>query len=416
MKKLICLLMSVCSTAALVVSCTPKESDNGFKPALDVNTECNLKLAGNYSNFQAMEDAFDRFNKYYPKVTLDIVKIDSYENSIGNVLDSKDKPNIFFSFPWMIGNEKYESVVKHMENLSDPKLNLNLSNIRPGLLTKDKDGNVLEMPMFTRTYGMFINNELFKKENLNVPTNYNELLTVCGAFKEKGYENPMMGYTLKEGNSWMNAVAYPMFLATLSKTEGAIAKANSLDPSAGEYMRDALTAVTNLISNECIDTEACKSIANNYEKVLERFAIGDVPMMICGEDTSSKKDIVKFDYSYAPIPLTSEGGYFADCISRSLSVNKNCENLDMTNEFMRFLLSENELNELAVKKLLLSPTKDYSFYSIYAPFGQVPQNRILYPEGLGVKSTANDQLKLAAFKVGKGEMTVQQAIDNYGKF
>ena len=140
MKKLLCTLLSVFSVA-LTVSCAPKKEK--FKPALDVETKCNIKIAGDYDNFEAMEAEFDRFNAYYPNVSLDYVKLDDYQNSLGNNLDSADKPNIFFSYTWMIGNSKYDPVVKHMENLSDPKLKLNLDCVRPGLINKDKDGNII---------------------------------------------------------------------------------------------------------------------------------------------------------------------------------------------------------------------------------------------------------------------------------
>lgn len=53
-------------------------------------------------------------------------------------------------------------------------------------------------------------------------------------------------------------------------------------------------------------------------------------------------------YSFAPIPLSEEGGYFIDSPSVEYSVNKTCDNLDMTNEFMHFLISREELNKMAL--------------------------------------------------------------------
>ena len=425
MKKLMTTLLSVASITAVLASCSSSNNEE-FKPALDVETTCNIKVVGDYSNFEAMEAEFDRFNVYYPNVSLDYVKLDDYKNTLGTVLEGNDKPNIFFSYTWMSGNEKYDPIFKHMENLSDPSLKLNLDCIRPGLLNRNKDGNVLMVPIFSRSYGMLVNNDLFKKEGIALPNSWSELLSACSAFIEKGYSNPMMGYSLKSSSSFMNTIAYPMFLATLAKTEGALDKANALDPAAGEYMREALTAVSNLVSNNCINITECDKIEDNYEKVILRFFEGDVPMMICAEDTPSgtKKRESKseaysanpFEYSFSPIPVTDNGGYFVDSPSRLLSVNKNCDNLDMTNEFMRFLISKKELNVLAASKLLITPTKEISFDSLYAPFAKIPQDRTFSPEGLGVKDPLLVQVRNASYKVGKGEMSIQQAIDNYGKF
>ena len=44
--------------------------------------------------------------------------------------------------------------------------------------------------------------------------------------------------------------------------------------------------------------------------------------------------------------------------SVEFSVNKDCDDLDMTNEFMRFLVTKKELNEMASVKRLVTPTSD----------------------------------------------------------
>ena len=117
-----------------------------------------------------------------------------------------------------------------------------------------------------------------------------------------------------------------------------------------------------------------------------------------------------------PIPLTDEGGYFIDSPSIEFSVNKDCNDLDMTNEFMRFLISTGELEQMASAKRLITPTADLSFDSVYAPFGQVPSERTISPEVLGITDQLTVQIKNAAFLVGKGEVTVDEAVAMYGTF
>jgi len=96
------------------------------------------------------------------------------------------------------------------------------------------------------------------------------------------------------------------------------------------------------------------------------------------------------------------------------SVNKNCGNLDMTNELMRFLITNEELNEMASLKRLVTPTTDLSFDSVYAPFGQVPSERILSPEVIGILDPLTVQIRNAAYRVGTGELTVDEAAAMYG--
>ena len=118
---------------------------------------------------------------------LSYVKLDDYNNVLGTALESSDKPNIFFSYAWMIGNEKYASVSSHMEELSDASLGLQLDCIRPGLINHDAQDRVLLVPVFSRTYGMLVNNDLFRKEGVSVPTTWAELLAVCETLRGKGY-------------------------------------------------------------------------------------------------------------------------------------------------------------------------------------------------------------------------------------
>ncbi|MER2150157.1 MAG: ABC transporter substrate-binding protein [Candidatus Limivicinus sp.] len=428
MKKLLCIVLVMCTLVSLT-ACggkTQEETAAGFKPSLDTGTSCSITVAGSYDNFEALEAEFDRFNEIYPNVRLSYVKLDDYSNTLGTVLEGKDKPNIFFTYASMIGNEKYDSVFSHMEVLSDPALALDLDCIRPGLINRDAEGRVLMVPVFSRTYGMLVNNDLFKKEGLSVPTTWAELMALCEAFRSKGYASPMMGYSLKSSSCFMYTVAYPMFAATLAENPDALALANKLDPAAGEYMRPALEAVEQLIRNDCIDLDACDQIEDNYTQVILRFFEGDVPMMICAGDTVSgtkKRESqseafskAPFTYTFSPIPLTDEGGFFIDSPSVEFSVNKNCDNLDMTNEFMRFLITNKELNEMASKKRLVTPTNDLSFDTVYVPFGQVPSERTISPEVLGITDPLTVQIRVAAFQVGKGELSIDEAVAMYGSF
>ena len=428
MRRLLCVILFICILVSLT-ACGGKpqeETAAGFKPSLNTSTSCSITVVGSYDNFEALEAEFDKFNEIYPNVQLSYVKLDDYNNVLGTTLESNDKPNVFFSYTWMMGNEKYASVCAHMEELSDSALRLNLDCIRPSLLNHDAEGHVFMAPVFSRTYGMLVNNDLFKKEGLSIPTTWTELAAVCEAFRSKGYASPMMGYSLKSSGCFMYTVAYPLFAAALAENPEALALANELDPAAGEYMRPALEAVEQLIQNGCIDMNECDKIEDNYTKVILRFFEGDVPMMICAGDTVSgtkKRESqseafasAPFDYAFAPIPLTDDGGYFIDSPSIQFSVNKNCENLDMTNEFMRFLITNEELNAMASVKRLVTPTKDLSFDTVYAPFGQVPAERTIFPEVIGIKDPLTGQIRVAAFRVGKGEITIDEAVAMYGSF
>ena len=426
MKKMLCVILGALLAIVPTACISRAKAESAFQPRLDTDTSCQITVIGSYSNFEALETEFDRFNEFYPDVEMSYWKPDDYNNLLGTVLESSNAPNIFFSYQWMCGNEKYQQVYDHMEDLSDPQIGLDLDCLRTGLLNLDADGHLLMVPVFARNYGMLVNNDLFAKEGLQVPTTWEELLAVCEAFLSKGYASPMMGYSAGSSGCLMNILVYPEVVAALSKDPEALRAANEMNPSAGEYMRPAMEAMMQLIGNGYINLEKCDEISDNYTQVILRFFEGDVPMMICTGDTVSgtgKRESqseafskAPFSYSFTPIPLSEAGGYFIDSPSIQFSVNKTCDNLDMTNEFMRFLVSRQELNRMASSKRLVTPTTDLSFDAVYAPFGQVPAERIFCPEVIGITDSLATQVRNAAYQVGIGAVTIDEAVSQYGSF
>ena len=429
MKKIIYMLLAVVMVFGLSACGSENQeaaTEEGFNPSLETSTDCHITVAGGYDNFEALEAEFDSFNSYYPNVELMFTKVDDYNNMIGMVLDGNDAPDIYVNYSWMYGREQYKSSIDHAEDLSDPALGLDLDCIRSNIILNTSDGTLPMVPVFANTYGMLVNNSLFEKEGLSVPTTYEELVEVCKAFREKGYENPMMGFSKEETTSLFTLTSYPFFCETVADDAEAVKKLNALEPSAGEYMRPTLEKMEQFLSDGCVNLDACAEIEDNYEAVILRFFEGDVPMMICSGDTVSgtkKRESLSeafianpFEYSFAPVPMSDEGVSFLDIPNLQFSVNKDSENLDMANEFMRFLVTSQELNEMAQNKGLMSPTKDLSFNSMYAAFGNVPESRVLSPEVFGLTDDAVIQLSQAVYAVGTGEMTLDEAIDSFGTF
>ena len=430
MKKAMCMFLAVLMILGLTACGAEKQeaapTEAGFKPALDSSSSCHISVAGGYSNFEALEAEFDRFNEYYPNVDLTFTKVDDYNNMIGMVLNGNDAPDIYVNYSWMYGREQYQDSIDHAENLADPSLGLDLDCIRSNMILNTGDGTLPMIPVFSNTYGMLVNNDLFKKEGLSVPATYQELVAVCNAFREKGYENPMMGFSREETTSLFTLTIYPFFCGTLAQDEEAVKKLNSLDPSAGEYMRSSLEKIVQFLNDSCVNLDACAEIENNYEAVILRFFEGDVPMMTCSGDTVSgtkKREsrseafLAKpFSYSFVPVPMSDEGAVFLDMPNLQFSVNKESANLEMANEFMRFLVTSRELSEMAQNKGLMSPTKDLSFNSMYAAFGSIPESRIISPEVLGLTDDAVIQLRMAVYGVATGAMTIDEAIAGFGTY
>ncbi len=429
MKKTMCMLLTAVMITGLAACSQQKQEETaqeGFRPSLDTALEGHINFAGGYDNFEALEAEFDRFNDYYPNVELMYTKIDDYNNMIGTVLNGNDAPDIYVNYSWMYGREQYRSSIDHAEDLADPALGLDLGCIRSNIILNTDDGTLPMIPVFANTYGMLVNSSLFEKEGLSIPTTYGELVAVCGAFRGKGYENPMLGFSREETTSLFTLMAYPYFCGTVADDAEAVTKLNGMDPAAGAYMRPTLEKIAQFMDSGCVDPEACAEIENNYDAVIMRFFEGDIPMMTASGDTvsgtakreSRSEAFIEnpFSYTFVPIPLSDDGAQFLDIPNLQFSVNKESRNLDMANEFMRFLITSEELSGMAQKKGLMAPTRDLSFNSMYAAFGEVPESRILSPEVIGLTDDAVIQLRLAAYGVGTGAMTVDEAVAGYGTF
>ena len=411
------------------VSQEQKDSQNQkasqeFTPKYASDTEFKISVAGTYSNFESLESAFERFYAHYPNGEIEYTYLDDYGNTIVHALAGQEPPDIYVIQPWMYGNDQYELLFDSAENLSDETLEMNLDCIRPGV-RGEMDGETLALPIFATSYGILVNRDIFEKEDLDIPTNYDELVATCEKLKSAGYDSPVMGANISTTPGIGYTFSYPMFAKTVMDDSSMEADLNELNPAAGEAMRESLTRLKEFVDIGCIDIDKCTAeIEDDYNGVIMRFFEGDVPMMLCSGDivSGTKKRESKseafsenpFKYDFYVAPSGDQGGYYMDSISILFGVNKNSENLDMANEFMRFLTSEEELGLMAQEKRLITPTKDYSLDEVYASLADFPKERTITFSDVELLDTAVKQYRSAAYEVINGELTVDEAVANYG--
>ncbi|WP_287387612.1 ABC transporter substrate-binding protein [Lachnospira sp.] len=422
-------IVSVVFAAILLVSvpgCEKSKSESKeFRPKYDANINYKISVVGTYANFESLESEFERFYSYYPNGEIGYTYLDDYSNTIGPALAGQEPPDIYVVQPWMYGNEKYADLFNNAQDLSDEKLDIDLDCIREGVSWEMEDGQILTLPIFATSYGMLVNMDIFEKEGLKVPETYGELLDVSKKLKAAGYESPVMGANTMTTPGIGYTFAYPMFAKTVKDDRSVEDALNNLDPLAGETMRNSLTRLKEFVDSECIDINKCsREIENDYDAVIMRFFEGDVPMMLCSGDVVSgtKKRESKseafsnnpFKYDFYIAPSGDDGGYYMDSISILFCVNKNSANIDMTNEFIRFLTSQKELGLMAQEKRLITPTKDYSLDEVYASLSGFPDNRTISFRDTEILDTTVKQFRAAAYAVINNTMTVDEAVEKYG--
>ena len=372
-----CSILIFCAIVNLgFVSCNKHKKETAFVPRLDTQTKCRIEIAGRYQNFEALEAEFDRFNEFYPNVELAYTYLDNYKKSISTTLASQNAPDIFMTFPWMLDKSNYNPLLENAENLADSKnTGIELSAVNQKLLFPLADGSIPMVPVLCAANGMLVNEELFKKEKIAIPRTWPQLIEACQKFKDAGYKSPILAEN--SANSIMGSLVFPYFTKEVMNKPDAISKLNKLEAEAGEYMRTTLELVESFKKQGFMDLEECSKIKDNYSAVIMRFFEGDVPMMLASADIVSgtkKREVLSeaftnnpFKYSFCAVPVMEKGGAVLQVPSIEFSVNKNSQNLEMANEFMRFLLRTEELNNLAKIKRLITCSTVYSFDDVYAP-------------------------------------------------
>ena len=412
------MVLSICCLGG----CKKKNKNAVFVPRFDAQTKCKIEIAGRYQNFEALEAELDRFNEFYPNVELSYTYLDNYKNTIGTALAGQDAPDIFMTFPWMLDKTSYDPLLENAENLADSKATgIELSAVNQKLLFYMDNGSLPMVPVLCAANGMLVNEDLFKNENIAIPQNWEQLVDACQKLKEAGYKSPILSD--KYDSSIMASLIYPFFTKEIMNNPEGIAKLNKLDNSAGEYTRSSLEWIEKFRSYGFLDLEECAKLKDNYDAVIRRFFEGDVPMMLASADVVSgtkKREALSeaftknpFKYSFHSVPVMEKGGAVVEVPSVEFSVNKKSKNLQMANEFMRFLMRTEELNNLAMIKRLITCSTVYSFDDVYAPLGNTEH---LYQLELGILDNTYSQLRMAAYRVLRNKMTVDEAVENYGKF
>ncbi len=126
---------------------------------------------------------------FYPNVEIAYQKVDNYtkENVVNELFVGDSAPDIYFINNAWESDSHYVNLFKYAEDLSDPKTGIDLSSVRDGLIYKDKDGHVPFVPIFSNTYGMIVNEEIFSKNNIAIPKTYTQLVRACNSLIDAGY-------------------------------------------------------------------------------------------------------------------------------------------------------------------------------------------------------------------------------------
>ena len=373
LRKFLCL--SLFALTVISISSCNKSDDVIFSPKLNENEEVNLNVIGLFSNFEAFDQVTNDFNKYYPNV-----KFSYQQVAGGKVKEYLDKNNNSVDI-FMTSKENYvdgsDDLINYCLDLSSADVDINLEDLDHDMLKPNYKNNILHsIPMGQNIYGIIVNKTLLKKFNIDVPTNYNEFINALEILKTNGY-TPIQGPDSK-------------VMAELTINMMADCKINNqLDYNKA---LEIFNIIDTMINNGYTDLNINASYPyDNYDQAILKFFEGDVAFWVCNsekvsgmkkrESKSSSFKANPFEYTYIYSPIGNNGAYVYSEPWYGFSINKNSKNIEFAKEFMRFLVTKDEINKMADIKGIPSIAKNKNNSSIY--------NDIINPQKIEEKCVDN---------------------------
>ena len=409
--------LSACSNTKTADKNTDKKADTdnaktqseGFSPRLDTDVSVNLDVSGFFGNFEALDQVVNDFNEYYPNVTV------SYEQNNGDKLVEyiKNNPNvdIFMTDDTNLRYSDWEDyyVLDQCADLS--KEDVNVSGIQDQYLKMCTfDGKLARIPISVNITGIVVNKTLLKNEGLEMPTNYEEFLSVLEALKEKGY-TPIQG---PENSIYANLI-YDMGMAMIGSDATLLEALNNGDEEAVTKLTVPFERLQELIDKGYIDKDVNAEYPDdNYDGAILKFFEGDVPFWVCTTEKFSgmKKRESKsetftanpFEYEFTYAPLGDKGVYEFSEPWFGFSVNKDSEDYDYAIEFMRFLATEDELNTISGVKGVPSVAKNAT-NERYPQIGNIENVELSFVNDGTLFNHVKDFFGQEAGKLASGEVS-----------
>lgn len=342
---------------------TPINSSE-FVPSLDTNTSASLEISGFMGNYEALDQVINDFNEIYPNVVF------TYDHTGGNMLNdylnNNQNVDIFMTTDQSINRPDIETDYVGDHCLDFLQEDINLSAIREDALTActTADGKLLRIPVAMNPCGIVVNKTLLKNEGLEMPTNYEEFMTVLAALKEKGY-TPIQG---SERHVYTELMV-DMLMDTLYADETLLPALQAGEDKAVEAVLPVFEKLGSIMENGYTDYDLNSTFGtDNYDSTIMAFYEGDMPFYVCTaecfsgmkkrESKSESYSANPFEYEFCYAPLGENGVYAYTEPWYGFSVNKDSDEKELALEFMRFMTCSDQIEQLASIKGMPAVNKD----------------------------------------------------------
>lgn len=351
--KLLIALLSISMAASLLAGCGSSTSDTIVETGTETNTETNTETEAATKAPEApatkettltlwsIATESDSFNHAYIQAIADFeaanpgiaIKMETFENQsyktkIKSAVAANELPDIFYT--WGGGFSKSFVESGKVLPLDDYYTDEYKAQLPQAALTyATYDGKLYGTTFTTPVSVLFYNKKMFLENGVKVPETFDQLISACNAFKEKGITP--IGISAKD--TWVLAMTHD---ALTLKCVGPDKLAKALTKNGQSYDDSDFLNSANKF-RELVEmgaySEGAAGLSN--DEATATFYSGKVPMFISGSFlTGSIQDNADNpeDFDAVPIPVCSDNAKATDFMGGAvdtLMVNADSKNKDL---------------------------------------------------------------------------------------
>lgn len=218
------------------------------------------------------------------------------------------------------------------------------------------DGKLVAIPQEVVAYGLFVNMELFRQYELELPETPEEFLECCRVFKENGIETPV-GANRWWLETFVLAIAYAD-LYNGGNTQAEIDALNSGEARYSDYMRPGFEFLKKLMDEGYIDAQKAL-VSEAIEGEGEDFLAGNTPIVMAYWGAANTETAYgKTDFEMQVIGFPSSRGQMPVMPMTGWAVGVEAEHAEDAMRVMEVITSDEALQLFSQTNRVISPSKN----------------------------------------------------------
>lgn len=281
------------------------------------------------------------FNKEYPDIEVELVTVPNAQEVLISRINTGDAPDIFTVQP--LGSD-YKAFVKenYLVDLTNEPF---MKNANEQIVSMSKiDSKDYSLPIALNTTGIFYNKDIFKKNGLEIPKTYVELIETMKKLKDAGV-TPML---FPDKDAWTIGAFAERTIGLFVEDKGELFEKVAKGEESvvnSEAMRKLAEQILELRQYGQPDT-----LGTGYDQAVASFANGEAAMFYQGTWALPliKKANPNLNFAMFPYPAeTSTGLKMSVNIDNAVSIYSEGKNVELSKLFVEFLSKTSSAQEYA---------------------------------------------------------------------